>query len=115
MFKRYSYLWVTGFLFVLSITAQWVTHSGTTADFVNAVAENWQSEFLQLIWQVGGLMFLYAWGSSQSPEEVEKQERKLNDILREIRELKGELVSLRRMRNEPEQFTGLSVPPREKP
>jgi hypothetical protein len=112
MFKRYSYLWVTGFLFAVSISAQWITHDGTTSEFINAVAENWQSEFLQLMWQVGGLMVLYAWGSSQSPEEVRKQEQKLNDILREVKELKGELKSQRSMENEPDQFSGLREPPR---
>nr|WP_206022424.1 DUF6766 family protein [Pseudoflavitalea sp. G-6-1-2] len=30
--------------------------------------ENWQSEFLQLIWQVAGLAFLLFLGSPQSKE-----------------------------------------------
>jgi hypothetical protein len=34
--------------------------------------ENWQSEFLQLIWQVGGLTYLWYIGSPQSKEEEEK-------------------------------------------
>ena len=110
VWKKYGYLWVTGLFFLISITGQWMTHSGSTADFLNAIFENWQSEFLQLIWQVGGLMMLYAWGSSQSKEEVRKQENKLDAILKDVRALKDELVSLRRMRREPEQFTRLGSP-----
>ena len=34
--------------------------------------ENWQSEFLQLIWQVAGLTYLWYIGSPQSKEEEER-------------------------------------------
>lgn len=46
--------------------------------------ENWQSEFLQLIWQVAGLAFLFHVGSSQSEENDERQEEKLDAILRKL-------------------------------
>ena len=36
--------------------------------------ENWQSEFLQLMWQVGGLTYLWYIGSPQSKEEERNQE-----------------------------------------
>ena len=36
--------------------------------------ENWQSEFLQLMWQVGGLAFLLYVGSPQSKEGDERVE-----------------------------------------
>ena len=42
--------------------------------------ENWQSEFLQLIWQVAGLAFLLHIGSPQSKEGDERQEEKLDRI-----------------------------------
>jgi len=46
--------------------------------------ENWQSEFLQLLWQVGGLaLFLYV-GSPQSKEGDERHEAKLDAILRRL-------------------------------
>ena len=46
--------------------------------------ENWQSEFLQLLWQVGGLaLFLYV-GSPQSREGEQRQEAKLDAILRKL-------------------------------
>jgi hypothetical protein len=49
--------------------------------FLASTLENWQSEFLQLIWQVAGLAFLYFWGSSQSKESDDRIEAKLDEIL----------------------------------
>jgi hypothetical protein len=46
--------------------------------------ENWQSEFLQLIWQVAGLSFLWYVGSPQSKEGNDRQEEKLDLIIRKI-------------------------------
>lgn len=46
--------------------------------------ENWQSEFLQLIWQVAGLSFLWCVGSPQSKEGDERKEAKLDLILKKI-------------------------------
>jgi hypothetical protein len=46
--------------------------------------ENWQSEFLQLLWQVGGLAFLLFIGSPQSKEEDDRIEEKLDAILRKL-------------------------------
>ena len=46
--------------------------------------ENWQSEFLQLLWQVGGLAFLLFVGSPQSKEGTDRMEAKLDAILRTI-------------------------------
>jgi len=47
--------------------------------------ENWQSEFLQLIWQVAGLAFLLHIGSPQSREGDERKEEILAEILRAVR------------------------------
>ena len=44
--------------------------------------ENWQSEFLQLIWQVAGLSFLFCVGSPQSKEGDERKEEKLDYIIK---------------------------------
>jgi hypothetical protein len=46
--------------------------------------ENWQSEFLQLLWQVGGLAFLLYVGSPQSKEGDDRMEAKLDEILRKV-------------------------------
>jgi UV DNA damage repair endonuclease len=40
-------------------------------------AENWQSEFLQLIWQVAGLAFPLYISSPQSKEGDDRKEEKL--------------------------------------
>jgi hypothetical protein len=42
--------------------------------------ENWQSEFLQLIWQVAGLSFPLHVGSPQSKEGDDRKEEKLDAI-----------------------------------
>jgi hypothetical protein len=44
--------------------------------------ENWQSEFLQLIWQVAGLSFLWYIGSPQSKEGDERKEEKMDLIIK---------------------------------
>lgn len=46
--------------------------------------ENWQSEFLQLIWQVAGLSFLWYVGSPTSKEGEERKEEKIDYILKKI-------------------------------
>ncbi|HZB16459.1 MAG TPA: DUF6766 family protein [Nitrososphaeraceae archaeon] len=46
--------------------------------------ENWQSEFLQLAWQVGGLAFLWAVASPQSKTESDRHEEKLDLILQKL-------------------------------
>ena len=46
--------------------------------------ENWQSEFLQLIWQVAGLSFLWYVGSPQSREERDRQEEKIDFIIKRL-------------------------------
>ncbi|WP_345890890.1 DUF6766 family protein [Devosia oryzisoli] len=44
--------------------------------------ENWQSEFLQLLWQVGGLAYLFYLRSPQSKEGADRVEAKLDETLR---------------------------------
>lgn len=46
--------------------------------------ENWQSEFLQLIWQVAGLALLLYVGSPQSKEGDDRMEAKLDALLRRV-------------------------------
>jgi hypothetical protein len=46
--------------------------------------ENWQSEFLQLMWQVAGLaLFVYV-GSPNSKEGEERKEEKIDHIIRQL-------------------------------
>jgi hypothetical protein len=53
------------------------------AQFTASALENWQSEFLQLIWQAVGLALLLFWGSSQSKESDERIEAKLDRLIEE--------------------------------
>jgi hypothetical protein len=46
--------------------------------------ENWRSEFLQLLWQVGGLALFFYAGSPQSREGDERKEAKLDLIIRAV-------------------------------
>jgi hypothetical protein len=83
--KRKGFLWVTLLLFIFSITLHWIfgwrtykheqeAHNQPTVvseyvdEMMKDTMENWQSEFLQLIWQVAGLAFLWYAGSPQSKE-----------------------------------------------
>ena len=99
--KAYGYAWITLVLFLLTITGHWIfgwfpyadeqrLHGAPTLaggyliEMLRDTLENWQSEFLQLLWQVGGLaLFLYV-GSPQSKEGDDRKEAKLDEILRRL-------------------------------
>jgi hypothetical protein len=95
---RYGFLWVTLVLFLGSLIGHWVfawfayvsdqeahMQAIEVDDYLIQTArdtlENWQSEFLQLIWQVAGLALLLHVGSPQSKEGDERKEEKLDRIL----------------------------------
>jgi hypothetical protein len=98
--KAYAFGLVTGGLFIFSWVGQLVTQMIVERNdaaahgeefsmaqfwpqFFASTFENWQSEFLQLLWQAGGLAFLLFWGSSQSREQEERIEAKLDRLLQE--------------------------------
>ncbi|WP_164701529.1 DUF6766 family protein [Modestobacter sp. KNN46-3] len=98
--KAYSFGIVTGLLFLLSWLGQFIfqvaevrndaLEHGTTfswsefwPQFFSATFENWQSEFLQLVWQAAGLSLFFFWGSSQSKEGDERVEAKIDRLLTE--------------------------------
>lgn len=100
-FKKRGYVWVTLGLFVFSLSLHWLFgwksfvqeqeahHQAVVfADYFNEMMrdmmENWQSEFLQLIWQVAGLAYLLYIGSPQSKEGDERKEEKLDYIIRKL-------------------------------
>ena len=99
--KRKAYFWVTFILFAVSVAAHWyfgwkdfvseqMAHQQpiVVGDYVNQMMretfENWQSEFLQLIWQVVGLSLLWYCGSPQSKEGDDRREKKLDYIIRRL-------------------------------
>jgi hypothetical protein len=51
--------------------------------------ENWQSEFLQLMWQVAGLSILWYIGSSQSKESDDRLEEKIDLLIQKLDSEKG--------------------------
>jgi len=98
--KAYSFGLVTAGLFLLSWTGQFLTQLVVVrnesaehgqpfqwpdfiAQFFASTFENWQSEFLQLVWQAAGLTLLLFWGSSQSKESDERIEVKIDRLLQE--------------------------------
>jgi hypothetical protein len=64
--------------------AQAPTVSSYLVEMGRDTLENWQSEFLQLLWQVAGLAYLLYLGSPQSKEGDERKEEKLDEILRRL-------------------------------
>lgn len=101
LFTHYSFFWVTLILFLGSLIGHWVFGWFAFVNEQNALnqpirisdylvesmrdtLENWQSEFLQLIWQVAGLAFLLHIGSPQSKEGDERKEEKLDKILQAV-------------------------------
>ena len=101
VWKKYGYAWVTLAFFLFSILLHlifgWEAFRNEAAqhsqvpqwnefmiEWWRDVFENWQSEFLQLLWQVGGLAFLLFVGSPQSKEEDDRLEEKLDAILRSV-------------------------------
>lgn len=107
LFKRYSFVWVTLGFFLFSLVGHWtagwfaykqeqqehnhaIELSGYVTEMTRDTFENWQSEFLQLIWQVVGLTYFLYIGSSQSKEGDDRKEEKLDAILRSIEGKEGE-------------------------
>jgi hypothetical protein len=104
---RYGYLWVTLLLFLGSLIGHWLFAWSAYRDeaiahnqpievkeyFIEVsrdTLENWQSEFLQLMWQVAGLAFLFYVGSPQSKEGDDRMEEKIDAILLSVNAKGGE-------------------------
>lgn len=96
---KYAYAWITLGFFLVSIILHWyfgwrafqdeaAQHGSTPqfAEFITEAArdtfENWQSEFLQLLWQVVGLAYFLYLGSPSSKENDDRLEAKIDELLR---------------------------------
>lgn len=107
IWKRYGYAWVTLALFLITLSGHWVfgwfayvqeqqDHgktievAGYTIQMMRDTLENWQSEFLQLLWQVAGLAILLHVGSPQSKEGDDRMEAKIDAILLAVDPQKGD-------------------------
>jgi hypothetical protein len=101
IWSRYGFAWVTGGFFLISLAGHWlfgwfayvqeqqshqesIVFSGYVIEMMRDTLENWQSEFLQLLWQVGGLAILLHVGSPQSKEGDDRLEAKIDAILRAV-------------------------------
>lgn len=101
IWRAYSYAWITLGLFAFSIVGHWIfgwyafvseqQEHGQVVHFapyfiemMRDTLENWQSEFLQLLWQVGGLAFFIFLGSPQSKEGSDRLEAKIDFILKRV-------------------------------
>ena len=97
--KAYGFAIVTGLFFLVSWSGQFVTQllveqgeaeqhgqsfewSQFFAQFFASTFENWQSEFLQLLWQVVGLAYFLYVGSPSSKENDDRMEAKLDALIR---------------------------------
>lgn len=105
--KRYAYAWITLVFFAGSLALHWLfgwhafvndqqAHgeapqvSAYLMEMGRDTFENWQSEFLQLLWQVVGLAyFLYA-GSPASKENDDRMEAKIDALLQLVGKERGE-------------------------
>jgi len=110
--KKYGYLWVTLGFFVISLLGHWLfawpayvqeqqehheaaRFAGYFMQTARDTFENWQSEFLQLIWQVAGLRYLLYVGSPQSKEGDERIEAKIDHLLKKVDPQHADEVSRR--------------------
>jgi hypothetical protein len=106
-FTRYAFFWITLILFVGSFAGNLIFgwkefaqdqeehgQQPQVSDYVpqaaRGVFENWQAEFMSVLWQLGGLALFYAVGSPQSREGNERMEEKIDLILRAVEPKEGE-------------------------
>ncbi|WP_336980508.1 DUF6766 family protein [Brevundimonas nasdae] len=111
MLKKYAYAWITLAFFTVSIALHWgfgwlayvddqtshgqaVHLSPYLVEMGRDTFENWQSEFLQLLWQVVGLAYFLYVGSPSSKENDDRMEAKLDALIELVAKEKGsELIA----------------------
>ncbi|MEA3472244.1 MAG: DUF6766 family protein [Pseudomonadota bacterium] len=109
--KKYAYAWITLAFFTVSIALHWgfgwlayvddqtshgqaVRLSPYLVEMDRDTFENWQSEFLQLLWQVVGLAYFLYVGSPSSKENDDRMEAKLDALIELVGKEKGaELIA----------------------
>jgi hypothetical protein len=106
MLKRYAYAWITLGFFAVSLGLHWMfgwfsfvdeaRDHGQVPELTPYLMEmgrdtfeNWQSEFLQLLWQVVGLAYFLYVGSPSSKENDDRVEAKIDALLELVGKEKG--------------------------
>jgi hypothetical protein len=96
--KGYAYAWLTLGFFLVSLILHWgfgwsafvdeAAEHGQSPEIGQYIVqmsrdtfENWQSEFLQLLWQVVGLAYFLYLGSPSSHENDDRLEAKVDALL----------------------------------
>lgn len=104
--KKYAYGWLTLGFFVVSFGLHWTFgwfafmdearghgQAAELAPYLTEMArdtfENWQSEFLQLLWQVVGLAYFLYVGSPSSKENDDRVEAKIDALLELVGKERG--------------------------
>ncbi|MET4682682.1 DUF6766 family protein [Brevundimonas faecalis] len=104
--KKYAYAWITLAFFTISILLHWVfgwfayvndaqSHGEAAqlgpylVEMGRDTFENWQSEFLQLLWQVVGLAYFLYVGSPSSKENDDRMEAKMDALLELVGQARG--------------------------
>jgi hypothetical protein len=99
IFGKYAYGWLTLAFFAGSFALHWIFgwhafvdesrehgQSPVVSEYVTTMLrdtfENWQSEFLQLLWQVLGLAYFLYVGSPSSKENDDRMEAKIDELIR---------------------------------
>jgi hypothetical protein len=124
IWRKYGFAWVTLSFFLFSLVLHWLfgwlAHVDEQAalgqapdvaawlnEMLRDTFENWQSEFLQLLWQVAGLAVLLHVGSPQSKEEGDRVEDKIDALLRAVDPDKAEALIRSLDRRYPGRDSGL--------
>ena len=98
LLRKYAYAWITLSFFLGSLILHWyfgwrayvaeaaehgqLAQQGEYLDLMlRDTFENWQSEFLQLMWQVCGLAYFLYVGSPSSKENDDRVEAKIDALL----------------------------------
>jgi hypothetical protein len=99
IFGKYAYGWITLAFFLGSLLLHWyfgwqayqeearehgqaAEANGYLIEMLRDTFENWQSEFLQLLWQVLGLAYFLYIGSPSSKENDDRMEAKIDELIR---------------------------------
>lgn len=97
--RKYAYAWITIGFFLVSLGLHWLfgwyayqdeamqhgqapDSSEYLVEMMRDTMENWQSEFLQLLWQVVGLAYFLYVGSPSSKENDDRLEAKIDALIR---------------------------------